>query len=42
MNKEAVLACIGEIGIIPAIRLSAPEDALSAIQAVASGGNTHR
>jgi 2-dehydro-3-deoxyphosphogluconate aldolase/(4S)-4-hydroxy-2-oxoglutarate aldolase len=38
MTKEEVLARIKEIGIIPAIRLSAAEDALFAAAAVASGG----
>ena len=38
MNKEAARTCIEEIGIIPAIRVSAPEDALFAIEAVTGGG----
>lgn len=38
MNREEVRARIAEIGIIPAIRVSSPEDALFAAEAVASGG----
>jgi 2-dehydro-3-deoxyphosphogluconate aldolase/(4S)-4-hydroxy-2-oxoglutarate aldolase len=38
MNKEQVRARIQEIGIIPAIRVSSPEDALFAAESVASGG----
>ncbi|SPE38325.1 Entner-Doudoroff aldolase [Candidatus Sulfopaludibacter sp. SbA6] len=38
MNRDAVRARIEEIGIIPAIRVSSPEDALFAAEAVASGG----
>jgi 2-dehydro-3-deoxyphosphogluconate aldolase/(4S)-4-hydroxy-2-oxoglutarate aldolase len=38
MNREDVRARIAEIGIIPGIRVSSPEDALFAAQAVASGG----
>ncbi|HYW48938.1 MAG TPA: bifunctional 4-hydroxy-2-oxoglutarate aldolase/2-dehydro-3-deoxy-phosphogluconate aldolase [Bryobacteraceae bacterium] len=38
MNREQVRARIQEIGIIPAIRVSSPEDALFAAEAVASGG----
>ena len=38
MNREEVRARITEIGIIPGIRVSSPEDALFAAQAVASGG----
>src|SRR5580704_5704143 len=38
MNKEQVRARIQEIGIIPGIRVSSPEDALFAAEAVASGG----
>ncbi len=38
MNREEVRARIEEIGIIPAIRVSSPEDALFAAEAVASGG----
>ncbi|MGA3099069.1 MAG: bifunctional 4-hydroxy-2-oxoglutarate aldolase/2-dehydro-3-deoxy-phosphogluconate aldolase [Bryobacteraceae bacterium] len=38
MNREEVRARIEEIGIIPAIRVSSPEDALLAAEAVASGG----
>jgi 2-dehydro-3-deoxyphosphogluconate aldolase/(4S)-4-hydroxy-2-oxoglutarate aldolase len=38
MNREEVRARIEEVGIIPAIRVSSPEDALFAAQSVASGG----
>ena len=38
MNKEQVRARIQEIGIIPAIRVSSPEDALFAAESVSSGG----
>jgi 2-dehydro-3-deoxyphosphogluconate aldolase/(4S)-4-hydroxy-2-oxoglutarate aldolase len=38
MNKEQVRARIQEIGIIPGIRVSSPQDALFAAEAVASGG----
>src|ERR1035441_8403968 len=38
MNRDEVRARITEIGIIPGIRVSSPEDALFAAQAVASGG----
>jgi len=38
MNREEVRARIEEIGIIPAIRVSSPEDALFAAESVASGG----
>lgn len=38
MNREQVRARIEEIGIIPAIRVSSPEDAQFAAEAVASGG----
>src|ERR1035441_2665875 len=38
MNREEVRARIAEVGIIPGIRVSSPEDALFAAQAVASGG----
>ena len=38
MNREDVRARIAEIGIIPGIRVSSPQDALFAAEAVASGG----
>ena len=38
MNKEQVRARIEEIGIIPAIRVSSPEDALFAAEAVCAHG----
>jgi 2-dehydro-3-deoxyphosphogluconate aldolase/(4S)-4-hydroxy-2-oxoglutarate aldolase len=38
MDKEKVRARIEEIGIIPSIRLSAEEDALFAVEAVAASG----
>jgi 2-dehydro-3-deoxyphosphogluconate aldolase/(4S)-4-hydroxy-2-oxoglutarate aldolase len=38
MNREDVRRRIEQIGIIPAIRVSSPEDALFAAEAVASGG----
>jgi 2-dehydro-3-deoxyphosphogluconate aldolase/(4S)-4-hydroxy-2-oxoglutarate aldolase len=38
MNREEVRARIAEVGVISAIRVSSPEDALFAAQAVASGG----
>jgi 2-dehydro-3-deoxyphosphogluconate aldolase/(4S)-4-hydroxy-2-oxoglutarate aldolase len=38
MTKEEVRARIEEIGIIPAVRLHTPEDAIFAAEAVASGG----
>jgi 2-dehydro-3-deoxyphosphogluconate aldolase / (4S)-4-hydroxy-2-oxoglutarate aldolase len=38
MNREQIRARIEEVGIIPAIRVSSPEDALFAAEAVASGG----
>jgi 2-dehydro-3-deoxyphosphogluconate aldolase / (4S)-4-hydroxy-2-oxoglutarate aldolase len=38
MNREEVRSRIKEIGIIPAIRASSPEDALFAAEGVASGG----
>src|SRR5579871_1234253 len=38
MTKEEVRARIEEIGIIPAVRLHSPEDAIFAAEAVASGG----
>jgi 2-dehydro-3-deoxyphosphogluconate aldolase/(4S)-4-hydroxy-2-oxoglutarate aldolase len=38
MNREEVRARIEEVGIIPAIRVSSPEDALFAAESVASGG----
>jgi 2-dehydro-3-deoxyphosphogluconate aldolase/(4S)-4-hydroxy-2-oxoglutarate aldolase len=38
MNKEQVRACIEEIGIVPAVRVSSTEDALFAVNAVADSG----
>jgi 2-dehydro-3-deoxyphosphogluconate aldolase/(4S)-4-hydroxy-2-oxoglutarate aldolase len=38
MNREEVRSRIEEIGIIPAIRVASPEDALFAAEAVAGGG----
>jgi 2-dehydro-3-deoxyphosphogluconate aldolase / (4S)-4-hydroxy-2-oxoglutarate aldolase len=38
MNKETIRARIEEIGIVPAIRLSSPEDALFAVEAVSESG----
>src|ERR1019366_7134369 len=38
MTREEVRARIAEVGIIPGIRVSSPQDALFAAQAVASGG----
>jgi len=38
MNREEVRARIAEVGIISGIRVSSPQDALFAAQAVASGG----
>ncbi len=38
MNREEVRARIEEVGIIPAIRVSFPEDALFAAESVAGGG----
>jgi len=38
MTKEEVRARIEEIGIIPAVRLHTPDDAIFAAEAVASGG----
>lgn len=38
MNREEVRGRIEAIGIIPAVRVSSPEDALFAAEAVASGG----
>jgi 2-dehydro-3-deoxyphosphogluconate aldolase/(4S)-4-hydroxy-2-oxoglutarate aldolase len=38
MNREEVRARIEEVGVIPAIRVSSPEDALFAAESVASGG----
>ncbi len=38
MTREVVRARIAEVGIIPGIRVSSPQDALFAAQAVASGG----
>jgi 2-dehydro-3-deoxyphosphogluconate aldolase / (4S)-4-hydroxy-2-oxoglutarate aldolase len=38
MNKNEVRFRIEEIGIIPAVRLSSADDALFAVEAVASGG----
>src|ERR1017187_10216532 len=38
MTQEEVRARIAEVGIIPGIRVSSPQDALFAAQAVASGG----
>ena len=38
MKREEIRARIAEIGIIPAIRVSSPEDALFAAEAVSSGG----
>jgi 2-dehydro-3-deoxyphosphogluconate aldolase/(4S)-4-hydroxy-2-oxoglutarate aldolase len=38
MNREEIRARIEEVGIIPAIRVSSPEDALFAAESVASGG----
>src|SRR5271154_7020945 len=38
MNREEVRARIEAVGIIPAIRVSSPEDALFAAESVASGG----
>jgi 2-dehydro-3-deoxyphosphogluconate aldolase / (4S)-4-hydroxy-2-oxoglutarate aldolase len=38
MNKATVRSRIEEIGIVPAIRLSSPEDALFAVEAVADSG----
>ncbi len=38
MNRESICARIEEIGIIPAIRLSSPEDALFAAEALANAG----
>jgi 2-dehydro-3-deoxyphosphogluconate aldolase/(4S)-4-hydroxy-2-oxoglutarate aldolase len=37
-NREEVRARIEEIGIIPALRVSSPEDALFAAEAIAGGG----
>jgi 2-dehydro-3-deoxyphosphogluconate aldolase/(4S)-4-hydroxy-2-oxoglutarate aldolase len=38
MSREEVRARIADIGIIPGVRVSAPEEALFAAEAVASGG----
>jgi 2-dehydro-3-deoxyphosphogluconate aldolase / (4S)-4-hydroxy-2-oxoglutarate aldolase len=38
MNKEDVLAKINSIGLIPALRVSTPEDAFLAAEAVSRGG----
>ena len=38
MTQEEVRARIAEVGIIPGIRVSSPQDALFSAQAVASGG----
>ena len=38
MKKNEVRFRIEEIGIIPAVRLSSADDALFAVEAVASGG----
>ena len=38
MTRQQVRARIEEIGIIPAIRVSSPEDALFAAEAVSHGG----
>lgn len=38
VTKEQVRARIGEIGIVPAIRVSCAEDALFAAESVSSGG----
>jgi 2-dehydro-3-deoxyphosphogluconate aldolase/(4S)-4-hydroxy-2-oxoglutarate aldolase len=38
MTREEVRARIAEVGIVPGIRVSSPQDALFAAQAVASGG----
>ena len=38
MNKEAIRTRIQQIGIVPAIRLSSPDDALFAVEAVAESG----
>jgi 2-dehydro-3-deoxyphosphogluconate aldolase / (4S)-4-hydroxy-2-oxoglutarate aldolase len=38
MNKETIRARIEEIGIVPAIRLSSPEDALFAVEAASESG----
>ena len=38
MTKQEVCACIEEIGIVPAVRVSSAEDARFAAEAVSSGG----
>ena len=38
LDREAVRNLIARIGIIPSIRLSSPEDALFAAEAVSSSG----
>jgi 2-dehydro-3-deoxyphosphogluconate aldolase / (4S)-4-hydroxy-2-oxoglutarate aldolase len=38
MNNETIRSRIEQIGIIPAIRLSSPEDALFAVEAVSESG----
>lgn len=38
MNKEIIRALTGQIGIIPAIRLSSAQDALFAVRAAADSG----
>jgi 2-dehydro-3-deoxyphosphogluconate aldolase / (4S)-4-hydroxy-2-oxoglutarate aldolase len=38
MTREQIRACIEEVGIIPAIRVSSPEDALFAADSVATHG----
>ena len=38
MKKYEVRAWIEEIGVIPAVRVRSPEDALFAVEAIAQGG----
>jgi 2-dehydro-3-deoxyphosphogluconate aldolase / (4S)-4-hydroxy-2-oxoglutarate aldolase len=38
MNRETIRNCIEQIGIVPAIRVHSPEDALFAVEAVSDSG----
>ena len=38
MNKSQVLKCIRDIGIIPVVRASSPEEAVQVVEAIKAGG----
>ena len=38
MNKASVLKCIRDIGVIPVVRASSPEEAVQVVEAIMAGG----